>query len=112
MTLGYTPELFSQSLSLPARECGLKLVFDISEMGEEPSLPARECGLKQSESQKTYEKRLVTPCTGVWIETGVDKECLLDLQSLPARECGLGFPRLIRHQVKQFSFDFRSFPGT
>ena len=36
------------------------------------SLPVRECGLKLPQPIPTFQKGLVTPSEGVWIEMGTD----------------------------------------
>ena len=66
-------------MSLPVRECGLKLEVVVIEAFRFPSLPVRECGLKLS-------------CC--WISISF-------LSSLPVRECGLKHVGG-KHYIKQY----------
>ena len=53
------------------------------------SLPLRECGLKLYKNIKNKGKKNVTPLAGVWIEIFVFDSINCILGSLPLRECGL-----------------------
>ena len=55
-------------LSLPAWECGLKLIVCDEKQKLTMSLPAWECGLKFHLSVTPFIPFAVTPCVGVWIE--------------------------------------------
>ena len=105
-------------LSLPLRECGLKLLFCNNGNRLLLSLPLRECGLK-SFKDRIYQRSInVTPLAGVWIEIITMKDYhppkyvtplagvwieIMDqglrisdlLSSLPLRECGLKFEEMI-----------------
>ena len=80
-------------LSLPSRECGLKLhVPFYSSLLSVSSLPSRECGLKSKFADKDSHAIQVTPFAGVWIEMPIDDtKPLGDMGSLPSRECGLKY---------------------
>ena len=55
------------------------------------SLPAWECGLKLIEGYAVLEHDAVTPCVGVWIEMYLELYSYSHYSSLPAWECGLKF---------------------
>ena len=57
-------------MSLPTRECGLKLTLCVLPKSYALSLPTRECGLKLGLNQQQLAVDTVTPHAGVWIETG------------------------------------------
>ena len=59
----------AQFWSLPTRECGLKLLTKFGEKGNAVSLPTRECGLKLLQCPGLLLVINVTPYAGVWIET-------------------------------------------
>ena len=56
--------------SHPAWVCGLKLMLVLRWLLWLRSHPAWVCGLKRSTPPMSYIRTLVTPCVGVWIETG------------------------------------------
>ena len=76
-------------LSLPSRECGLKFAEREFKQRPEKSLPSRECGLKLPEINSFFDCILVTPFAGVWIEISLCTAYTFRTQSLPSRECGL-----------------------
>ena len=53
------------------------------------SLPSRECGLKLRYGSKNIEIAKVTPLAGVWIEMKLWLSNVGNTESLPSRECGL-----------------------
>ena len=55
-------------VSLPSRECGLKLSIHKRNLWNNASLPSRECGLKFMKDDAKKEEPEVTPFAGVWIE--------------------------------------------
>ena len=55
------------------------------------SLPSRECGLKLRPLRLHCYIRIVTPFAGVWIEIQDGNSIRPTLMSLPSRECGLKF---------------------
>ena len=57
-------------MSLPIRECGLKLEDEDDPDMSMRSLPIRECGLKSLYVPGKDRLPPVTPYTGVWIEIG------------------------------------------
>ncbi len=59
-------------MSLPLRECGLKLCQFQPFPHQLLSLPLRECGLKPSPTLCLRLWCLVTPPAGVWIETNLE----------------------------------------
>ena len=75
-------------VSLPSRECGLKLDDDMIAGTGELSLPSRECGLKSFPSDCIHLDFFVTPFAGVWIEIRRDFRIIGSIKSLPSRECG------------------------
>ena len=56
--------------SHPAWVCGLKLISQLPKNSLSLSHPAWVCGLKQISNVPLVELA-VTPCVGVWIETGL-----------------------------------------
>ena len=56
--------------SHPAWVCGLKLETDNYKGVDLESHPAWVCGLKHRSHRTGYISLAVTPCVGVWIETG------------------------------------------
>ena len=54
-----------------------------------PSRPTRACGLKLNKPLRLENFTLVTPHTGVWIETLIELKGKLKLMSRPTRACGL-----------------------
>ena len=64
---------FNLFLSLPVRECGLKSDFPAHDIINAMSLPVRECGLKFHGGCAGRSKCRVTPRAGVWIEMVVKK---------------------------------------
>ena len=57
-----------KKVSLPLRECGLKLQRIQRLFGCGMSLPLRECGLKSKQQGLHNQHPDVTPLAGVWIE--------------------------------------------
>ena len=57
------------------------------------SLPSRECGLKLTTDNGIHFPMSVTPLAGVWIEIHRGMYLLGMAWSLPSRECGLKFRR-------------------
>ena len=55
-------------MSLPSRECGLKLSIFYQQLTAYMSLPSRECGLKSKALKIGETYNGVTPFAGVWIE--------------------------------------------
>ena len=53
------------------------------------SLPSRECGLKLGVENDKDVKVMVTPFAGVWIEIAESTGRRAGDRSLPSRECGL-----------------------
>ena len=53
------------------------------------SLPSRECGLKLIGVLSSHSFVVVTPFAGVWIEIMMLPDPLGGMGSLPSRECGL-----------------------
>ena len=76
-------------VSLPSRECGLKLSIHKRNLWNKASLPSRECGLKFMKDDAKKEEPEVTPFAGVWIEIMMLPDPLGGMGSLPSRECGL-----------------------
>ena len=56
------------------------------------SHPAWVCGLKHAEAEDEKPAPKVTPCVGVWIETGYFKTNEIGSRSHPAWVCGLKLP--------------------
>ena len=74
--------------SHPAWVCGLKRLCTLVKRGKGLSHPAWVCGLKHIlNTLQMYKK--VTPCVGVWIETGKLAPDTLWTLSHPAWVCGL-----------------------
>ena len=67
----------------------MKLDKYIGIVVEELSLPTRECGLKLRNAGNSIGLRPVTPHAGVWIETAYIWTDTWWRRSLPTRECGL-----------------------
>ena len=76
-------------MSLPSRECGLKLGKSLELLSTAESLPSRECGLKFHVRDPPFLFCIVTPFVGVWIEMLYHSSNSLESLSLPSRECGL-----------------------
>ena len=66
--------MYSLLMSLPLRECGLKLCIPVKKLNTSRSLPLRECGLKFRENGFDVPAGNVTPLAGVWIEIPMKKE--------------------------------------
>ncbi|RZB32341.1 MAG: hypothetical protein SRB2_04346 [Desulfobacteraceae bacterium Eth-SRB2] len=75
--------------SLPVRERGLKRTNHNIASYHPKSLPVRERGLKQLPPDGNYLSRDVAPRAGAWIETDIDINKMLEVESLPVRERGL-----------------------
>ena len=76
------------NMSHPAWVCGLKHPNNDSYVSIRGSHPAWVCGLKLINGVTGYFK-CVTPCVGVWIETGQTYVWNADYRSHPAWVCGL-----------------------
>ena len=74
--------------SHPAWVCGLKLNDCFIIQYESESHPAWVCGLKPKYAKGT-DSHKVTPCVGVWIETGIAFLLTNPEESHPAWVCGL-----------------------
>ena len=76
-------------VSHPAWVCGLKRLLRISTLVHVLSHPAWVCGLKLGDTNYRNIGVGVTPCVGVWIETGDITLAVNMVKSHPAWVCGL-----------------------
>ena len=70
------------------------------------SLPSRECGLKLAYPMPIRANMIVTPFAGVWIEMCICLQKSTASSSLPSRECGLKY-----HSTSNSSKYFSSLPS-
>ena len=70
------------------------------------SLPSRECGLKLAYPMPIRANMIVTPFAGVWIEMCICLQKSTASSSLPSRECGLKY-----HSTTNRSKYFSSLPS-
>ena len=76
-----------KQLSHPAWVCGLKHYYEPKNFAVPVSHPAWVCGLKQRQKRMDGVQDLVTPCVGVWIETGNSSVIGLSLAGHTLRGC-------------------------
>ncbi len=87
----FPPSIWAKP-SLPAWECGLKLVHDEGSDYPEWVTPCVGVWIEIPFLVAFFFGGLVTPCVGVWIEiTMVNTPLPVCSPSLPAWECGLKF---------------------
>ena len=88
----------NQVLSLPTRECGLKLDELLGIFNRVKVTPHAGVWIETDIAAELSPSAFVTPHAGVWIETHPTTPLRNLMQSLPTRECGL--KPLIQDKVK------------
>ena len=87
-------------LSRPTRACGLKLRHFEKGTYAILSRPTRACGLKPQGVVSLFVDSVVTPHTGVWIETQRPSERQTTYKSRPTRACGLKHTEIYTSSVQ------------
>ena len=81
-------------MSLPVRECGLKLEKPLPETRNKNVTPRAGVWIETKAEITCFILLTVTPRAGVWIETVITLTMRQNERSLPVRECGLKHVRV------------------